>query len=133
MKQEFLKKIFPTHETYKHRRKIMNFSQKDNETFFQCWERFKKLLLTCPYHGYETWRTITLFYEGLNFQMRQFVEMMCNGEFRNKDPEEAWDYFDHLAENGKSRNNNGRSDKSDRPKPNVMELRDVHLVKATEK
>jgi hypothetical protein len=34
--------------------------------------------------------------------MRQFVEMMCNGEFLNKDPNEAWEYFDHLAENAQS-------------------------------
>jgi hypothetical protein len=39
------------------------------------------------------------FYEGLMSQMRQFVEMMCNGEFLNKNPNEAWQYFDQLAEN----------------------------------
>jgi hypothetical protein len=31
--------------------------------------------------------------------MRQFVEMMCNGEFMSKSPDDAWDYFDLLAEN----------------------------------
>ena len=31
--------------------------------------------------------------------MLQFVEMMCNGEFLNKDPDEAFNYFDLLAEN----------------------------------
>jgi len=34
--------------------------------------------------------------------MHQFVEMMCNDEFLNKDPNEAWEYFDQLAENAKS-------------------------------
>ena len=34
--------------------------------------------------------------------MRQFVEMMCNGEFMNKEAEEAWDYFDELAKNAQS-------------------------------
>ena len=34
--------------------------------------------------------------------MCQFVEMMCNGEFLNKDPDEAFDYFDLLAENAQS-------------------------------
>ena len=29
-------------------------------------------------------------------------EMMCNGEFMNKDPDEAFDYFDLLAENAQS-------------------------------
>jgi hypothetical protein len=31
--------------------------------------------------------------------MMQFVKMMCNDEFMNKAPDEAWDYFDLLAEN----------------------------------
>jgi hypothetical protein len=78
----------------------MNFVQKENETFYQCWERFKDLLNSCPHHGYEIWCTINFFYEGLMSQMCQFVEMMCNGKFLNKDPNKAWEYFDHLAENG---------------------------------
>uniref|UniRef100_A0A2N9EEQ6 Retrotransposon gag domain-containing protein n=1 Tax=Fagus sylvatica TaxID=28930 RepID=A0A2N9EEQ6_FAGSY len=31
--------------------------------------------------------------------MRQFVEMMCNGEFMSKSSDDTWDYFDLLAEN----------------------------------
>jgi hypothetical protein len=42
---------------------------------------------------------ISFFYDGLTSNMRQFVEMMCNGEFMNKAPDEAWDYFDLLAQN----------------------------------
>ncbi|KAH9782741.1 MDIS1-interacting receptor like kinase 2 [Citrus sinensis] len=30
---------------------------------------------------------------------RQVVEMMCNGEFRDKSPEDALDYLDYIAEN----------------------------------
>ena len=80
----------------------MNFAQKEDETFFQCWERFKDLLNACPHHGYEIWRVISIFYEGLTSPMRQFVEMMCNGEFMNKEADEAWDYLEELAENAQS-------------------------------
>ena len=34
--------------------------------------------------------------------MCQFVEIMCNGEFLNKDPDKAFDYFDLLVENAQS-------------------------------
>ena len=44
--------------------------------------------------------------------MRQFVEMMCNGEFLDKDPENAWDYFDQLAENAQSWDNSDQSIKT---------------------
>ena len=53
MTQEFLKKYFSIHKTNAPRQTIMNFSQKVDETFFQCWERFKDFLLECPHHGYE--------------------------------------------------------------------------------
>ncbi|XP_024041540.1 uncharacterized protein LOC112098940 [Citrus clementina] len=39
------------------------------------------------------------FKPGLIPQSRQVVEMMCNGEFRDKNPEDALDYLDQLAEN----------------------------------
>ena len=89
MQTQFLKKFFPIHRANALKRQIMNFSHKDNETFYQCWERFKDLLHACPHHGYETWRIFSFFYESLTPKMRQFVEMMCNGEFLNKDSNEV--------------------------------------------
>ena len=34
--------------------------------------------------------------------MCQFVEMMCNEDFLNKDPDEAWEYLDFLAESAQN-------------------------------
>ncbi|XP_041011272.1 uncharacterized protein LOC121255044 [Juglans microcarpa x Juglans regia] len=102
MQTEFLKKFFPIHRTNALKRQIMNFTQKDSETFYQSWERFKDLLNACPHHGYENWRLISFFYESLTPKMRQFVQTMCNGEFFDKEPEEAFEYFDYLAENAQS-------------------------------
>ncbi|XP_022859157.1 uncharacterized protein LOC111379951, partial [Olea europaea var. sylvestris] len=102
MQSEFLKKFFPTHKTNALKRQIQNFSQKTNEAYFQCLERFKDLLNTCPHHGFEKWRTISFFYEGLTPETKQFVETMCNGEFLDKDPDEALEFLDHLAENSQS-------------------------------
>ena len=36
----FLKKFFPTHRTNCLKRKISNFSAKENEKFYECWERY---------------------------------------------------------------------------------------------
>ena len=96
---KFLKKFFPIHRTNALKRQIMIFPQKDNETFYQCWERFKDFLNTFPHHGYETWHIISFFYESLTPKMHQFVQMMCNREFLNKYLNEAFDYFDLLVEN----------------------------------
>jgi hypothetical protein len=60
------------------------------------------LLNTCPHHGFETWRFVSHFYEGLTPTDRQMVELMCNGTFKDKDPVEAMEYLDLLGENAQN-------------------------------
>ncbi|KAL5568208.1 hypothetical protein UlMin_024783 [Ulmus minor] len=98
MTQAFFQKYFPTHKTNGLRRQISNFGQKESETLYQVWERYKDLLNFCPHHGYESWRVVSYFYDGLQNRERQFIETMCNGEFLHKDPDEAIDFLDDLSE-----------------------------------
>lgn len=98
MTQAFFQKYFPNHKSNNLKRQISNFVQKDSETLYQVWERFKDLLNTCPHHGFESWRIVSYFYDGLLSRERQFVEMMCNGQFLQKDPEEAVDFLEEIAE-----------------------------------
>ncbi|KAL5540455.1 hypothetical protein UlMin_042550 [Ulmus minor] len=98
MTQAFFQKYFPTHKTNGLRRQISNFGQKESETLYQVWERYKDLLNSCPHHGYESWRVVSYFYDGLQNRERQFIETMCNGEFLHKDPNEAIDFLDDLSE-----------------------------------
>ncbi|KAL5554205.1 hypothetical protein UlMin_041606 [Ulmus minor] len=98
MTQAFFQKYFPAHKTNGLRRQISNFGQKESETLYQVWERYKDLLNSCPHHGYESWRVVSYFYDGLQNRERQFIETMCNGEFLHKDPDEAIDFLDDLSE-----------------------------------
>jgi len=45
---------------------------------------------------------VSHFYEGLTPRDRQMVELMCNGTFEDKDPNEAIQYLDLLAENAQN-------------------------------
>ena len=99
MQAEFLKKYFPTHRTAALQRQMMNFSCSPNESFHQAWERFKDLLNACPHHGFEMWRLVSFFYDSLTADFKRLVSTMCNGEFYDKEPSEAFDFFDQLAEN----------------------------------
>jgi hypothetical protein len=45
---------------------------------------------------------VSQFYEGLTPKDRQMVELMCNGTFEDKDPDEAMEYLDLLAENAQN-------------------------------
>ena len=71
--------------------------QRENEKFVQAWERFKDLLLTCPHHGFEKWRTISFFYNGLTPKTKKLVETIYHREFMDKDEDEAEDHFEWLA------------------------------------
>ncbi|RVW25386.1 hypothetical protein CK203_116058 [Vitis vinifera] len=35
--------------------KISNFSAKENEKFYKCWERYMEAINACPHHGFDTW------------------------------------------------------------------------------
>jgi hypothetical protein len=60
------------------------------------------LFNTYPHHGFETWRLVSHFYEGLTPEDRQIVELMCNETFEDKDPDEAMKYLNLLTENAQN-------------------------------
>uniref|UniRef100_A0A2N9GZB5 Bulb-type lectin domain-containing protein n=1 Tax=Fagus sylvatica TaxID=28930 RepID=A0A2N9GZB5_FAGSY len=95
-------------------RKISNFAQGNDETLFMAWERFKDTYNFCTTHGYDTWRLVSYFYEGLQPRDRQFVQVACRGEFLQKEPEDAMDYLDEIAENSNTWNGPSPLDSTDR-------------------
>jgi len=99
---KFLKKFFPSHRTNFFKRQITTFTQKPEETFYQCWDRYQDLLNTCPHHDFKTWRLVSHFYEGLTPRDRQMVKLMCIETFEDKDFNEAIEYLDLLAKNAQN-------------------------------
>ena len=93
----FLKKFYPLEKTARVRNEITNFHQKGVESFWQYFERFKELLLSCPHHGYETWSLCQTVYDGLDNSTRQMLESMCQGNFLKQTDVEAWEFLDELA------------------------------------
>ncbi|KAI5323622.1 hypothetical protein L3X38_032694 [Prunus dulcis] len=77
---------------------MTTFAQNEIESLPQAWERYKDLVMSCPHHGFERWRIVSHFYDGLLPKDRQFIEMMCNGNFMNTDPNDAFDFFDEITE-----------------------------------
>ncbi|RVW38717.1 hypothetical protein CK203_077527 [Vitis vinifera] len=55
LQAEFLKKLFLTHMTNGLKRQISNFSAKENEKFYECWESYMETINACPHHGFDTW------------------------------------------------------------------------------
>nr|CAN74811.1 hypothetical protein VITISV_015188 [Vitis vinifera] len=98
LQAEFPKKFFPTHRTNGLKRKISNFLAKENEKFYECWERYMEAINACPHHGFDTWLLVSYFYDGISSSMKQLLETMCGGDFMSKNPEEAMDFLSYVAE-----------------------------------
>ncbi|RVW53772.1 hypothetical protein CK203_112878 [Vitis vinifera] len=99
LQAEFLKKFFLTHKTNGLKRQISNFSAKENEKFYECWERYMEAINACPHHGFDTWLLVSYFYDGMmSSSMKQLLETMCGGDFMSKNPEEAMDFLSYVAE-----------------------------------
>ena len=51
--EAYLSRFFPHALTSKRRGEIIAFKQKEDESLYNAWERFKQLLRRCPMHGRE--------------------------------------------------------------------------------
>ena len=98
LQAECLKKFFLTHRTNGLKRQISNFSAKENEKFYECWERYMEAINACPHHGFDTWLLVSYFYDGMSSSMKQLLEMMCGGDFMSKNLEEAMYFLIYVAE-----------------------------------
>ncbi|RVW47649.1 hypothetical protein CK203_115956 [Vitis vinifera] len=73
-------------------------SSKENEKFYECWERYMEAINACPHHGFDTWLLVSHFYDGMSSSMKQLLKTMCGGDFMSKNPEEAMDFLNYVAE-----------------------------------
>ena len=119
MAKEFFKKHFPPHKVQQVKRRIVSFVQGENETLYQAWERYKDLFNFCPTHGYEDWRLVSYFYEGLTPRDRQFVQLSRGEDFLQKESEDAMDYLDEIAENSSTWTGPSSMDSTDRTRTNT--------------
>ena len=102
MQSEFLNKFFSTHKTNTLKRQIYTFVAYDSEKFYQCWERYLETISAYPYHGFDTWMLVNHFYDGMSPAMKQLLETMCGEDFLSKNPNEAMDFLNYVAETSKA-------------------------------
>ena len=56
--RKLLNKYFPVHKTTGLGKKIIGFTQKEGEHFYECWKRWKDLLLKYPHYVFEKWQLV---------------------------------------------------------------------------
>ena len=102
LQAEFLKKFFSAHKTNNSKRQIYTFVAHDSEKIYQCWERYHETINACPHHGFDTWMLVNHFYDGMSPSMKQLLETICGGDFLSKNPDEAMDFLNYVAETSKA-------------------------------
>ena len=131
MTQAFFQKYFLAHKTNNLKKQIQNFTQNDSENFYQVWERFKTFLSSCPHHGFESWRAVSYFYDGILSRDRQFFESMCKRAFLQKEHEEATDFLDDISKKSLNWNGSSALDSTNRNLPaGIYQLKEEDSLKA---
>ncbi|XP_052888000.1 uncharacterized protein LOC108484919, partial [Gossypium arboreum] len=95
----FLNRFFPASRAAELRREIVGIRQKDAETLYDYWERFKKLFASCTQHGITEQSLIQYFYEGLKPMEMNMVDAASGGALVNMTPQQARDLISTMAAN----------------------------------
>jgi hypothetical protein len=112
--KQFYNKFFPMSRVNEARKEINSFTQDEDEKFSECWARFKDLLMKCPPHGYEKWRLVQFFYQGLSQPNRSMIELMNGGAFLNLTGDLAYKALEKIAANSQDWDFTSCRDKSTR-------------------
>ena len=93
-----MKCFLPTKDA-KLRNKITSFHQLENESLYDAWERFKKLLMRCPHYGIPYCIQLETFYNNLNPSTRLMVDASANETLLSKSYNEAYEILEWIANN----------------------------------
>jgi len=98
MTRKFLDKYFSSAKTGKFRREIHNFCQKETESIFEAWERFKEIVQKCQHSGIELWMQLQELWDGLTPASRRTLSNAAGGPLMKKTLEEIVRILDELSE-----------------------------------
>ncbi|XP_057518484.1 uncharacterized protein LOC130799406 [Amaranthus tricolor] len=73
--------------------------QKDGESIYDAWERFKSLIRKCPDHGLPDWMVIETVYNALRHEIQTSLDAAGGGNFMMKTLTQAKKILDDMASN----------------------------------
>nr|GEV74201.1 reverse transcriptase domain-containing protein [Tanacetum cinerariifolium] len=86
---KFVNQFFPPSKTTHLKNEISRFTQRFKKTFGEAWDRFKEMLRACPHHRFSELTQIDTFYNGLNEQNQDYLNVAAGGNLLNKTTREA--------------------------------------------
>ena len=92
-----MSRFFPPALTTKRRGEIIVFKQGEEESLFNAWERFKRLLRGCPMHGTDLTTQMDIFYHAMNYASKGIINASHCGAFKRRSAAEARQLIEDLA------------------------------------
>ncbi|CAL1390817.1 unnamed protein product [Linum trigynum] len=97
---KFLTRYHPPSKTADLQKQITHFTQDEDETIRDAWERYSSLFLRCPNHGFNDAFKVGTFYHALFPEDKQLIDSVCGGNMLTKTPPQLNQLFEEMAENG---------------------------------
>ena len=95
--EAYISRFFPPTLTSERRGEIIVFKQGDDESLYNAWERYKRLLKRCPIHGIDLTTQMDIFYHSMNYASKGIIDAACDGAFKRKSAKEARQLIEDLA------------------------------------
>ena len=95
--EAYMSRFFPPTLTYEIRGEIIVFKHGEEESLFNAWERFKRLLRRCHMHGIDMTAQMDIFYHAMNYASKGIIDASYCGAFKRRSAEEARQLIKDLA------------------------------------
>ena len=95
--EAYMSKFFPPTLTSERRGEIIVFKSGEDESLYNGWEKYKRLLKRCPMHGIDLTTQMDIFYHSMNYTSKGIIDAACCGAFKRKSAEEAKQLIEDLA------------------------------------
>ena len=84
-----MSRFFPPALTVERRGEIIIFKQGEEESLYNAWERFKRLLKRCPMDGIDLTTKMDIFYHAMNYVSKGIINASYCGAFKRRNAEEV--------------------------------------------
>ena len=89
--------FFPPALTSKIKGEIIVFKQGEDESLYNTWERYKRLLKRCSMDGIDLTTQMDIFYHAMNYASKGIIDASCCGDFKRRSAKEARQLIEDLA------------------------------------
>ena len=93
----YMRRIFTPTLTSEMRREIIVFKQRDDESLYNAWKRYKRLLKICLMKGIDLTTQMDIFYHSMNYTSKGTIDVAYCGDFKRKSAEEEKQLIEDLA------------------------------------